>query len=129
MELVFKLPKGKLPFMGIVFEKEFPAARTNQELVHDYKNCEFIATLEPVNNNQFNLVLKCLDPVLKYEYKNLEFKYDSFLRWMPYANASEINFSHLIIKNSEHVVVKTSQQHKLFVIKIRQVSLIGERII
>jgi hypothetical protein len=33
MELIFKLPKNKLPFLGIVFENMSQAAKLNAELV------------------------------------------------------------------------------------------------
>lgn len=127
MELVFKLPKGKPPFIGIVFSSEFQAARTNQELVNDYKECDFTATLEPVGERNLNMVIKCVNPPLKIEYKNLEFKYDLFVRWRRIAEGAPVNFSHLNIKLNEHIVVKTTLQNKLFVLKLNRVDLIGDK--
>jgi hypothetical protein len=62
-DLIVKLPKGKPPFIGILFSTETEANTLNQELVNDFKYRPYRIILEPLRDF-INLRLVCEEIVV-----------------------------------------------------------------
>jgi len=125
MELIFKLPKDKLPFLGIVFESMSQAAKLNSELVDNRQEADYKIKLEPIRDNTINMVLYSFSPTIRKEYKEMRCDLNKMEQWLnltKYNNA--FNFSHLIKEFDREMVVKTSPGFKLWVLKVSKVDLI-----
>ena len=124
MQLVFKLPKNKLPFLGIVFDNMGEAMRLNQELVESRKEADYKIKLEPVKDNTVNLLLFCYAPFIRCEYKNLDCDLQKMQQWLSQTrHCNAFNFSHLIKDLDREMVVHTIKQRKLWLLKLSGVEL------
>lgn len=121
MELILKTPANKPPFIGILFQKDYEAARLNQNLVNNYKNHQYELIIEPTGS-LLNLRLYSEDIPFFYQYLGVSYSSDKLKSWY-YNNKSnpEFNFSHLSATNDDLKVVRTLIGNKLFVLKIRKI--------
>src|ERR1035437_7927486 len=124
MELVFKLPKDKPPFMGIVFENLFEASTLNQDLVNSYKNSEYKIVMEQIKS-EINLRLICEEHLFVKFYNGLKYNKQKFDAWIYLSKKSpQFNFSHLMREGDKEIVIKTLKNQKLFILKISTLQLI-----
>lgn len=134
MELVLKQPIGKLPFIGVLFEKEFEASKVNQFLVQPEKVVYYKILLELLGDVReelyINLTLRHEETNFKFTYEKL--KYDIFdahnkLKWLENTrNADLFNFGHIINKHGNHQLVKTLSTHNHFVLKVDEIKMFTE---
>lgn len=126
MKLVLKQPKDKSPFIGIQFDSDYIAKKTNADLLYilEKKDCQLI--LEPYNQHYLNLRLFNKDLLIDREYKQVEYNSTKLRSWFDQnKNSKEFNFSHVIMDYDKHVVVKIHMT-KLFLIKLKDVKLMME---
>ncbi|MBA3663234.1 MAG: hypothetical protein H0W61_03375 [Bacteroidetes bacterium] len=123
MELVFKLPDGKPPFIGVVFKSANEAAQVNQDLVNYYKDCSFKLLIE--TGDTIKLKFICDEPPLSREYRDLTFNLQKFVSWLHYSENKKINFSHIIRQKEKETVVRTLKDNKLFVLSVAKFELLN----
>jgi len=117
MELIFKLPKDKPPFLGILFDNVHIACTLNQELL-DQEGAEFNVMFDLLANN-LSLRLIGNNPSSFYIYHDLKYDKDKFKQWLHYVKPdTRLNFSHLLMVKERHTVVTTIRERKLFILKI-----------
>lgn len=122
MELVLLLPKGKPPFIGVLFYFPEQAAVTNADLVIEHKKKEYWIVLETFKKH-LNLRLICNDLVSVRFYNHLKYDPDKLKSWLYVVAANKstlVNFSQLVIANEKLTVVKTSPKNVSFVLKIKK---------
>lgn len=125
LELIFKLPKDKPPFIGVVFEKEFTAERFNQKWINSYRNDDYKIVFESYNEG---LNLRLTSSIgCNTVYENLKFDKDKLRRFLYLTKSTKrFNFGHVTIKNDKHIVARTSVNGCYCVLKITKVILLTE---
>jgi hypothetical protein len=125
MELVLKMPQGKPPFLGVVFDNVREACSLNQDLVNEHASSVYTISIEH-SGIHVNIRLVCEDPHYIRVYKNVKCDPKKLENFM-YLNrlAANFNFSHLLRDFDREIVVKTLGRYKLFVLKIQGVYLVG----
>lgn len=123
MELALKLPKDKLPFIGIRFYNEHEAASVNKSAVNNYHTSQYQIILEP-QADKLNLRLVCSTFGLNHIYENLRYKPDQIMRFLYHTKGTkEFNFGHVVEKDGKDVVVKTVANQRLFVLKVSKLEV------
>jgi hypothetical protein len=125
MELVLKLPSGKPPFIGILFDfnEELGAYNINKDLLLNPFKATFAIAFDPYGK-ETDLRMLCSNPLSIRFYRNLKYNptaLEGFLRSTRFIK--QFNFSHLIRCDGKETVVRASPENKLFVIKIDDVKL------
>lgn len=119
MELVFKLPEGKLPFIGIAFEESEirQACTLNRDLIDLKETAQFSGSVVFGSLLEFRLVSD--SPYNLRVYKGLKFK-ENDLKVFKHLTARqrEFNFGHVLNKFDRHELVKTLPGRKNFVLKL-----------
>ena len=118
MELIFKLPKGKPPFIGILFENIFQASTLNQDFVNELQGSIFTIHMEPIA--KMNLRLICENPISIRHYSNLKYDKEKLHAWQKRVSG-QVNFGHLMKVYDTDTIVKTMTKQKNFVLKIERV--------
>ena len=118
MKLVVKLPKGKKPFVGVLFTRPFDAEKSNIDLVLNYRDKVF--RLEFVFEGQYvNVKLICEDELIVRTYGNASFDADKLRNWFYLTKeCKDFNFSQLYIKDGQEKVAKEFTTQKWFVLKV-----------
>jgi hypothetical protein len=118
MELVVKLPKGKLPFIGIKFAEMHEANELNKDLMNNYSTCIFKVILEP-HKNEMNLRLICEEKLLVRFYNGLKYDPEKLKAWIYLTKtAKSFNFSHIYQLGDKEKVAMAIMSRKLFVLKL-----------
>lgn len=126
MELIFKLPPNKHPFIGILFKSEYEASRLNQAQVQVNNLYYFNVILEPIGD-KLNLTIKLDEWLFRYTYEGLEYDPNKLKQFLFNSMGCECyNFSHIVLKNGEHKVVKTLSTQSYFILKIKELKLLQE---
>lgn len=126
MKLVVKLPKGKPPFIGVLFEDNLIAARMNQDLILNFKNCNYQIAFEFISD-KVNLRLVCEDPLIVRFYNNLEYDPVKVKNWFQHTNNSKLfNFSHIVEEYGEIKLARTFTGAKNIILKINKYSVSNE---
>jgi hypothetical protein len=126
MELIFKLPKDKLPFIGLRFPSEYHAFSLNRDLIINFKNSLFNIILEP-NGTMINLKLINVDTGNKRVYEALSFEKDKLIRFINNTRHLEnFNFGHVVQKYDKDEVVRVSENLKLFVLRVKNLSFLED---
>jgi hypothetical protein len=125
MRLVFKLPKNKLPFIGVTFESEYVARTLNRHLVNEHKNANYEIRLEPTMDDKLLLTLICHTIGFTYSYEPAYFNRNDFSLFLHHTHPkSSVNFSHVIYKGGKECVPYTLDGGQLFVLGIASFRLI-----
>jgi hypothetical protein len=125
MELVLKMPQGKPPFLGIVFDNVREACTLNQDLVNEYAGSVYTISIESPGS-EVNIRLVCENPHYIRVYRNVKCDPKKLENFMYLNRLSRgFNFSHLLRDFDREIVVKTLERYKLFVLKIQGVYLVG----
>lgn len=121
LELVLKQPKDKPPFIGILFQSEFKAAKLNQEWIESAKTHKHQITLEP-NGELLELTLTQKELHHKYTYKISKFEPDKLKRFLfQVKDAEQINFGHITLKEDQHIPVRISINRALWVLPVDKI--------
>jgi len=120
MELVVKLPKGKLPFIGVVFSNVWSAERENKHCIENEWTDTFKLRLIPKERSIDVHFIHHGQST--YVYKDLIYSPEKLVKFI-YASrgASLFNFSHLICENNKHLVVKSATNRRLWVLKMDEI--------
>jgi hypothetical protein len=117
MELVFKLPEGKLPVIAVRFDSVYQAMRTNQDLVDVYKDSEFEASI--FSGSLLRLHLVCNNPHDFRKYENLKCDPHQLKVFMHRTRRERaFNFCHVMKEFNRDKLVKTLQGQNNFVIRL-----------
>lgn len=127
MELILKLPEGKPPFIGVLFDKAEEAELMNQDLVLQHKGRRFRIVLETLK--QFvNLRLVCEEMVNVRFYNHLKYRPDELRSWLYIISANKasyVNFSQLCRQKEKLVVARTAQKNQQFVLKVQRCEVLA----
>lgn len=126
MELVLKMPPGKPPFIGILFESEHKAAQTNASWVNNNHSLIYRLILEPVNGVinlrliQDELGCNCLYSRLKNDPEQLlKFLYQT-------REIYSFNFGHVYWFGDNLKLAKSVTNQRNFVLKVEAVKVLIE---
>ena len=111
MELFFKIPEGKPPFIGVIFENS-EQAELNKDLL-EYPTTKFSIMVEAVGNDSMSFRL-CSDKEMR-RYEKVKMDYKAYKKWRAYSHL-KMNFAHILLIHDQPVVVKINK--KLFIIQI-----------
>lgn len=118
--LVLKIPVGKPPFVGVLFESEFAGAMTHTELVNSYNREFYEIKFEP--SHKLKLCLKGFTlPPRIYELDYDPVKLLKFLQQT--RDCKMFNFGHVIIVNDNYKIIRTAANQTNFVLKVNKLSV------
>jgi hypothetical protein len=124
MELELKVPKGKLPFVGIRFNNSFAAVSTHKEMVDLFKKTALKMRLERAGDRLF---VRLISDSPNREYRYTQVVYDwSKLQIFLAVPTKEWNFGHIINVNGRDQVVKTIPDNKVFTVKLDDIQILHE---
>ena len=124
MQLIFKLPATKPPFVGILFDNIRSACTLNQDLVNLRKDEIYFIQLE-VRGDKLELCLSFGVRNEKRVYKELSYDLEKTKRFIELTTLNRhFNFSHVIKDYDKEKVVKTLEGHNLFVLKVQGLYLL-----
>lgn len=117
MKLIVKLPRGKLPFIGIIVP-ELDFGQLNQDLVLQFKHADYKIVFE-FRRNKLSMRLISEENLIVRFYNDLVFDEDKQRSWFYRTkNARAFNFSHVEIKDDKEMVVRTKEKLQLFILKV-----------
>jgi hypothetical protein len=120
MKLVVKLPKDKLPFLGVVFPSSYSATQTNEDLVLDHKEDIYRMIFE-FTGTVLNLKLICDEKVIIRTYRNVDYDKEKLKSWVMITRKNTaFNFGHIYMQNNKEIVVKNYKNRKLFVLRLNK---------
>jgi len=127
MELVFKLPRGKPPFIGVLFPTEYSACHENQDLPERKPSVVCRILLEPIKT-QMHLRLVCEELVTIRFYNYLHYDHEKLKNWLYLTkDRKEFTFGHIVRERDTDKPVKLYSTNKYFVLKIEKVEVIQEQ--
>lgn len=123
MELVFKVPEGKPPFVGVCFESIYDAMALNEHFVHSGPAELFTLAVHP--GTRLKLLLVRNRDFEKATYSDLAFDPEKFRRFRQVtAGCKRLNFGHVVKERSAHKLVKTMHGNKNFVLRVGEFRVI-----
>lgn len=123
LELILKMPPGKLPFIGILFKDrygEYKASQTNEHWVNNFKQEKYQLLLVP-GQKWMNIHLFSKDLHCDCLYENVKYNPETLKRFLHLNKGNTYNFSHIVPDEKGHKVVRTAAKKELFVLKIEKV--------
>jgi len=125
MKLIVKLPKDKLPFIGVQFPYSYEAGKTNQDLVINFKHINYKMLFEFIKNT-VNVKLVSDENMILRSYNGLDYDKDKLKTWFYLTkDAKAFNFSHIVKEGGKEMVVKTIQQPQYFILKLNKYEILG----
>lgn len=125
MELALKLPKGKPPFIGILFKDEISGNSLHTEVVEKFQKNEYHLLLEHTKST-LNLRLICAERVMVYFYNHLSFDAEKLKSWLYLTKDSTVfNFGHIYKQFDKDCLISTRPGRKNFVVKVTRCKLIS----
>ena len=127
MELVFKQPHNKPPFIGILFVNNIEAQRMNMESINDFPTANYEIVFEP-KGRKIDITLKLIDSPKSYLYKDIDYDWEKFTKFLKATQLAPLfNFSH-IMGNTDlgHEVIRSIVERRLWILKINRVSVFQE---
>jgi hypothetical protein len=120
------MPKGKLPFIGIVFDNVREACTLNEDLINSPPTGHFTLTfLQPVKNK---VDLKIVSEGLKVNrsYKDVSCNATQLENFL-YINrmSQDFNFSHILRDFDREFVVTTRASNKPFVLRLKGIYMMS----
>jgi|LakMenEpi03Aug12_release.lakeMendotaPanAssembly.Ray.scaffolds.fasta_scaffold459827_1 hypothetical protein len=125
MKLVVKLPKGKKPFIGIIFSRSYDAEKSNLDLMTNHWDKVF--RIEFIFEGQSaNVKLICDDELIVRTYAHAGFDADKLRSWFYLTkDCKDFNFSQLYIQDGQEKVAKDFSSQKWFVLKVSGYKIIS----
>lgn len=125
LELILKLPKDKLPFVGILFNDSYAASTTNKGWANSYR--EDLYTLEVIPKGDLIADMRIVCSCGKGHYTDVKCNMQALKRFVQITHYHPyIHFGHAYLKNGEHQIAKTSNMAnwvlKLATIKVVEVT-------
>ena len=121
--LILKLPKGKLPFIGILITGDPGSGKTNQDLVNNHPYAEYRIEIE-VFSKHINMRLICEEKLIIRHYAHVKYEPEELTNWQYLTDGKPaFNFAHLGIEKDKEFVLKTWDKKKLFVLKVTSVQI------
>ncbi len=122
MELSLKMPKGKPPFIGIVFTSVREACSLNEELVNSPVDILYSLTFMHPTNNDVQVRIRSDNMKHFVIYKNVKcdpVQLENFI----FINRmkQDFNFGHILRDFDRDTIVCTKEQYKPFVLKLQGV--------
>ncbi len=118
--LVVKLPKGKPPFIGILFDDKFKAEDSNSDLINNHKDKTFRIIFEFIRDH-VNVRLVCDDALIIISYTHQLYDMEKLKNWFYLTrDCKHYNFSQIYEEGGSWKVAKTFKTHKLFVLKVEK---------
>lgn len=125
MELVLKMPKGKAPFMGILFEIEREGERLHADIVEKYQNESFEVVLEHTKQ-VLNLRLICKEKVMVYFYNHLRVDANKLNSWLYLTkDCKAFTFGHINRLLDKDKLVLSHPSRKRFVVNVISCRLVA----
>jgi hypothetical protein len=126
LELVFKFPENKPPFMGVVYENEFTGKRLNQSWVNTYGSFSFQIRIEP-DLDFLKLTLSQKELGEKYDYLISRFDKNKLIEFLDKTkNLKQVNFGHVVKEFDDLKIIKTSVGFKPWVVKVDNIEFFNE---
>lgn len=123
MDLVLKMPKGKPPFIGVLFLSQWDAQRTNKLLPDSYSMDTYQISLEPSHKLFLNLHNGTIHRA-RYE---LGYDPVKLLRFLHQTReCRKFNFGHVYLEDGDHKIALTTATMKKFVLKVDKVDVVAE---
>lgn len=124
MELVLKLPKGKPPFVGVLFEQEYQGADLNLDLYKAHGHRPYKLVLEPIKL-RIHLRLICEDIVTVRFYNGLKYDLQRLNDWMYLTKKAKLfTFGHVVFRDDKHYPVRIHPGNKPFALKVESLELL-----
>jgi hypothetical protein len=129
MELIFKIPPNRLPFIGIRYTENqgrLPHI-TNRDLIDLPKDTEFEISIVLSEDGKCLLYLICQDPFSRRKYEDLridEHQLKVFKNYIKTNNCTSVNFGHVIKKFDHDKLVQTQPGMKNFVLRINSLQFV-----
>jgi hypothetical protein len=131
MELIFKLPLEKLPFIGIRYtdgQGRLPYV-TNRDLIDLPKDTEFEISVVLGQDGKCLLYLVCQNPFSRRQYGDLwvnEHQLKVFKHFVKTNKITSVNFGHVIKKFDHDKLAQTQPGMKNFVLKVNSLQFITD---
>lgn len=125
MELELKLPDGKPPFIGIIFQNEWDGYM-NKEWADSYHTSLYQLIFEPAGET-LKITFSSRNWNFKYTYQPVKYDLDKLKKFMQATKGSRVyNFGHIIWKEGNHKVIRTRANARMILFKIDQVKVVYE---
>ena len=126
IEIVFKQPEGKLPFIGLLYSNAYNGKTDNQDIVNSYKNYTYKLDIEPLKQvNRVNIHLHQPGMNLKAEYKDVSVNFEKLKKFLTINfNAKFFNFGHITVSRNAHELLRTSINSEFWVLKLDEIKVI-----
>lgn len=126
MELTLKLPKGKPPFIGIVFTSIREACRLNEHLINEPKDKKYTLTFMQPSKEGVEIRVRSdngKDMVLYHRVKCNPTQLENFMFLTN--RHQDFNFGHVLRDFEQDTIVKTCELGKPFILKLMGVYMMG----
>jgi hypothetical protein len=124
MELDFKLPKGKPPFIGIRFNNSYAAAYTHHEMADEFRNHLLDMTIDRQGKGvDIKIMLDKPMQIWKYYGVKCDLKKLELFLAIP---ANQWSFGHMIRPFDTDEIVRTTPNNKLFALKLKGIRMLNE---
>ena len=124
LELVLKMPKGKAPFIGILFEIERDGAKLHAEVMERYQNEAYEVVMEHTQR-VLNLRLICKEKVLVCFYNHLKVDTAKLNSWLYLTkDCKAFTFGHIIRELDRERLVLSHPSRKKFFVKVSSCKLV-----
>ncbi|MCC6371142.1 MAG: hypothetical protein IT236_09070 [Bacteroidia bacterium] len=126
MELVLKLPKGKPPFIGVLFgvEQQHSGEKMHADMVQKYGRANYRIVLEHTPS-ALNMRLICEEHVVVYFYNHLSYDAERLKSWLYITKHNTLfNFGHVGKLTNNHQLLLSMPERKKFFVKVISVEFI-----
>lgn len=120
MELIFKLPAGKPPFVGILFkENEIRKAATlNKQFIGH------VCTMSIFAGSKARVHIGCNDPWMIAVYTDIDWNmHHAKVFWNQADRCRAFNFGHVLQRFNKHEIITTLPERKNFVIQLEDLKI------
>lgn len=125
LELITKLPEGKPPYIGIVFERAWEGESLNKIWPETYGKDWYQLSFEVRGdilelNLKSNATNRCKYPIQKFNLAKLRMFIEQT------KNIQQINFGHLSIWNGEFKQIRTSVNRAKWLLGVNKIEFLAE---
>lgn len=126
-DLVLKIPKGKIPFIGVLYTGQGHALAHNQDLIDkaQYKGAEYRLELEFNHAGKANLKLICEEHIILRRFNTLNVDAALFNRWWELVQGyPSFNFGQVALEFDKHVIMRTAVSQQPIVFRIHELKVL-----
>jgi hypothetical protein len=122
LELIMKLPKDKLPFIGILFQDSYTASSTNKSFANNYRTDLYTIEIIPKNDVLADIKMHC--ECSKGQYLDVKCNMQALKRFVQITHYHPyIHWGHIYSQGGKHKIAKTTNQDN-WVLKLAKISVI-----